>query len=289
MSLLQLYGSLQLGLIQSFVVLGVYLSFRTLQFSDLTIDGTFPLGAAVVSVLIINGINPIWATIMAIIMGGIFGWITSFLATSLKIFSLLSGILTMSALYSINLRIMGQKANISLLGEKTIFTMGSFNDVAILILLVVTISFLIFIFLKSELGLAVRTVGHNPLMAKAHGVNIKKAISIGLILSNASVALSGALYAQMFGFADITLGIGTIIFALASLILGEAIIPQKKIFYCIISCILGPILYRILISFALNLDQFGLHASDLNIITAILVIVAMILSQKQKQKHKGIL
>jgi putative ABC transport system permease protein len=285
MNIIQLQGALELGLIYGLVSIGVYLSFRVLQFPDLTVDGSFPLGAAVCAALVTRGVNPLWAIVLAGCAGAVFGWITAFLSTYLKMLNLLAGILTMSALYSINLRVMGNKPNLSLLGEQTVFSFiehwGHWvppNWPVVLVVIavgVVLVASITVWFLGSQIGLAIRATGCNSKMARSQGVNDSAAIQVGLSISNACVALSGALFSQVFGFADVTLGVGTIIIGLASLIIGEALLPTRTVTQSVIACVVGAMIYRLLIAFALNLGEIGLQASDLNLITALLVVLAM--------------
>ncbi|MBY0281990.1 MAG: ABC transporter permease [Alphaproteobacteria bacterium] len=283
MNWIQFTGSVELGLIYSLVALGVYLSFRTLQFPDLTVDGSFPLGAAVCASLITLGVHPGLATFAAILAGAFSGLVTAWLSTHLKMLNLLAGILTMTALYSLNLRIMG-RPNIALLGEKTILTEWFSGTTAFvsshfapLMLATIVFGALLYCFLNTRLGLAVRATGSNPRMGRAQGINDHKMIWLGLSVSNALVALAGALFAQVHGFADVTMGVGTIIIGLAAVIIGEAILPTTTILKALLACVVGAILYRLVIASALNVGDFGLQASDLNLVTAVLVACAMLL------------
>lgn len=282
MNMIQFQGALELGLIYGLVAMGVYLSFRVLQFPDLTVDGSFPLGAAVCAALVCRGVNPFLAIFLASGAGAVFGWVTAVLSTYLKIFNLLAGILTMSALYSFNLRVMGNKPNLSLLGEQTVLSwVGHWMPSqwpVVLILITVSVALVaaaMIEFLGSQIGLAMRATGCNPRMARSQGVNDHSAIRVGLAISNACVALSGALFSQVFGFADVSLGVGTIIIGLASVIIGEAILPTRTVAQAIMACVAGAIFYRLLIACALNLGDMGLQASDLNLITSLLVVLAM--------------
>lgn len=284
MNWIQFTGAVELGLIYSLVALGVYLSFRTLQFPDLTVDGSFPLGAAVCASLITMGMHPGFATLVAILAGALSGWGTAWLSTHLRMLNLLAGILTMTALYSINLRIMG-RPNIALLGEKTILTEWFPNVPHFVPLFLATLIFgaALYCFLNTRLGLAVRATGSNSRMGRAQGINDTKMIWLGLSVSNALVALAGALFAQVHGFADVTMGVGTIIIGLAAVIIGEALLPIRTIFQALLACVLGAILYRLVIAEALNVGDFGLQASDLNLVTAILVASAMFLPSLKRR------
>lgn len=276
MNIIQFTGAVEMGLIYSLVAIGVYLSFRTLQFPDLTVDGSFTLGAAVAAALITSGVHPGFATLAAIFAGAVSGMITAWLSTHLKMLNLLAGILTMTALYSINLRIMG-RPNIALLGEKTLLTEWFGSSVPYIPLFVIVLVFtaIIYGFLGTRLGLALRAIGSNPKMGRAQGIDDKKMICLGLSVSNSLVALAGALFAQMNGFADVSLGVGTIITGLAAVIIGEALLPARTVLQAIFACIIGAIFYRLIISLALNIG--GLQASDLNLVTATLVALAMLL------------
>lgn len=277
MNTIQFLGAIELGLIYSLVAMGVYLSFRTLQFPDLTVDGSFPLGAAVCATLIVHGVNPYMATLAALLSGVAAGVITAALSTRLKMLNLLAGILVMTALYSVNLRIM-DKPNISLLGEATIFTgTEQVPGYVPLLVIILIMTLLVWRFLSSRLGLALRSTGSNARMARAQGINDKTMIKLGLGLSNGLVALAGALFAQMHGFADVTMGVGTIIIGLASVIIGESFLPIRTVFQALVACIAGTLLYRLAIAMAFNVNSLGLKASDLNLITALLVVAVMLI------------
>lgn len=280
MTFIQLTGAFELGLVYSLVALGVYLSFRVLQFPDMTVDGTFPLGASVCAALMIYGVSPIMATLVATLAGGIIGLVTSFLSTRLKMLNLLAGILSMTALYSINLRVMG-RPNISLLGEETLFSYVTFQKGGSalwpLFFLLLLCSYALYLFLNTEVGLAIRATGSNSRMARANGINDHRMIGAGLGLSNAFVAFAGSLYAQVYGFADVTMGVGKIVEGLAAIVIGEAIFPTKKISHAIVACMAGALVYRFVIALSLNMSGSLLQASDLNFITAVLVGVAMLL------------
>lgn len=289
MNYIQLFGAVEMGLIYSLVAIGVYLSFRTLDFPDLTVDGSFPLGAAVCAAMITGGYSPMYATLCAILAGCLAGLVTAWLSTHLKMLNLLAGILTMMALYSINIRIMG-KPNVALLGDATIFTqfnncLSCFGDTRFLVIfgMIVLVFLGIYWFLNTRCGLAMRSVGNNPRMGRAQGIDDKKMIWLGLSISNALVAFAGALFCQAHGFSDVNMGIGTIIIGLASVIIGEAILPTRKIIQCLVACIAGAIIYRIVISAALNVGDFGLLASDLNLLTALLVAGAMLLPSLKRR------
>lgn len=277
------YGALETGFVYALVAFSIFISFRVLDFPDLTVDGSFPLGAAVAAVLIMEGYHPWGATLAAIVAGMIAGAITALLNVKLKILNLLASILTMTALYSINLRVMG-KPNVALLGEDTILTpweaygLDYFIVPVILFAVVVACVFiLLWAFMKSETGLAMRATGANPSMARAQGIATNTMIILGISLANGLVGLAGALFAQSQGSADVTMGVGVIVIGLASLIGGEAIITPKTVLKALIGCVVGAIIYRLAIALALNADFIGLKTQDLNIITATLVTLAIVL------------
>lgn len=277
------YGAIETGLIYGLVAFGIYISFRVLDFPDLTVDGSFPLGAAVAAILIINGWNPWLATGAAVLAGMAAGAVTAILNVKLKILNLLASILTMIALYSVNLRVMG-RPNVALLTEETVLTpwydLGlAYHQVPVLLFtLVIIVSFIaLWRFMKSETGLAMRATGANDRMARAQGIATGAMIILGVAISNGLVGLAGALFAQSQGAADVTMGVGVIVIGLASLIGGEAIITPSTVFRALLACVFGAIIYRLAIAFALNADVLGLQAQDLNLITAVLVTLAIVL------------
>jgi putative ABC transport system permease protein len=291
MNTIQIIGAIELGLIYGFVAMGVYLSLRILDFPDLSVDGTFPLGAATCAALIVAGVHPLIATIAAMILGGLAGLITAWLSTHLKFMNLLSGILVMTALYSINLRVMG-RPNIPLLGENTLFEefflclkgpLGLFWRIFPILIFIGLLAYALNCFLKTNTGLALRATGNNARMARAQGINDKAMVSLGLCLANSFVALGGAIFAQVSGYADISMGVGTIIIGLAAVIIGEAVLPIRKISHAILACIASAILYRFVIATALNIGGSLLQASDLNLVTAVLVGIAMLLPDLKRQ------
>ena len=283
MSQIAFLGALELGLIYGLVALGVFLSFRVLSFPDLTVDGSFPLGAAVAASAIVAGLDPYLGTLLAMVAGALAGLVTAVLNVRFHILHLLASILTMIALFSINLRIMG-RPNIALLTEQTVLTplvpLGLWMPVLKVLVIgaVALVAALLLIrFLASDYGLAMRATGANPRMAQAQGVRTGPTILVGMALSNALVALAGALFAQTAGFADISIGTGTIVVGLAAVIVGETILPSRHIGLVVLACLLGSILYRLAVALALNSDVLGLTASDLNLVTAVLVGLALIL------------
>lgn len=289
MSLFSLLGALEIGLIFSLVALGVLISFRILNFPDLTVDGSFPLGGAVAATLIAAGQDPFVATLAAIVAGAMAGFVTGWLNVRLKIMDLLASILMMIALYSVNLRIMG-RPNVPLITEPTIFTilqpewMPDYVLRPVLLLVVVVVAKLALDwFFSSQLGLAMRATGANPRMARSQGVPTGRATLAGMALSNALVALAGALFAQTQGGSDISMGIGTIVIGLAAVIIGETIIPARRLVYVTLAVVIGAILYRFFIALALNSEFIGLKAQDLNLVTAALVTLALVLPATRKK------
>ncbi|NKQ18910.1 ABC transporter permease [Brevibacillus laterosporus] len=285
-------GAFEQGLLFAVMVLGVFLTFRILNFPDLTVDGSFAMGGAIAATVIIDGMNPFLATLLAMLGGALAGIFTGILTTKGKINGLLAGILTMIALYSINLRIMGKKSNLPLLREETLYTKAqavSIFDFHIYgVSLASTIVFLIMVlilkvvmdwFLHTDLGLDIRATGDNDRMIRSFGANTDTTTIIGLALSNALVAASGALVAQHQGFADVGMGIGMIVIGLASVIIGEVLFGTKSMMRLTLAVILGSIVYRLVIAFAL---RAGFLASDMKLITAIIVIVALVLPNLMK-------
>ena len=267
------------GLLWAIMALGVFLTFRVLDIADLSVEGTFPLGAAVAATLIDAG-HSVWlAMLLAMIAGALGGTVTALLTTKLKIPALLSGILTMIGLYSVNLMVMG-KANVPLLRADTVFTfttdlLGVSPTIATLIVGVVSTTLVVLVmywFFGTVLGTAIRATGCNAQMARAQGVNTDVMIILGLLISNALVAFSGALVAQSNGFADVGMGTGTIVIGLASVIIGEVLFGTRSFKNWLISVVLGSIVYRIVIAVVLEL---GMPPNDLKLFTAVLVGIAL--------------
>jgi len=289
MSLIASLGAIEIGLIFGLVALGVFLSFRIINFPDLTVDGSFPLGGAVAATLIVAGWNPFAATAVAMVAGGLAGYLTAWLNVRLRIMQLLASILVMIALYSVNLRVMG-KPNVALINDATVFSLVEFGGLPdywlkplVLLVVVIAAKVLIDLFFASEVGLAMRATGSNPRMARAQGISTDRLTVWGLALSNALVALAGALFVQSQGGADISMGIGTIVIGLAAVIIGETILPARSLIVTTLACILGAVLYRFFIALALNSDFIGLKAQDLNLVTAVLVGLALLVpSYKRK-------
>ncbi len=284
MSTIALLGALELGFLYGIVAVGVYLSFRIFNFPDLTVDGSFPLGAAVAGVVLASGWGGgagAWMSLpLALGAGGAAGLTTAWLNQRFGILHLLASILTMMALYSINLRIMG-RPNIGLLSKKTIVdTFPAVPSIYQGVLVLSVFALIVFVavsyFLSTQQGLAFRATGSNPRMAQAMGVSPRRCTYWGLALSNGLVALAGALFVHVNRFADVTLGFGVIILGLAAVISGESLLRPRRVVVAVLACFLGAILYRLVIAWALHSDFLGFRASDLNFLTAFLVAVALI-------------
>ena len=282
MSWYALWGALEIGLIYGLVALGVLISFRILRFPDLTVDGSFPLGAAVAATLIVAGWDPFSATLVATLAGGLAGAVTGWLNVRLRIMDLLAGILMMIALYSINLRVMG-RPNVPLITEPTVFSLFTGEAMPdhvlrpLLVLVVVAaVKFALDWYLATQAGLALRATGSNPRMARAQGVATGAMVLAGLALSNALCALGGALFAQSQGVSDISMGIGTIVIGLAAVIVGESLFSSRRLVIMTAAAVLGAVLYRVFVALALNADFIGLQAQDLNLITAVLVTAFLV-------------
>ncbi len=291
-----LIGALTIGFILSLLALGVYISFRIFDFPDITVDGSITLGAAVAAALIVAGWSPLAATGMGFVAGLLAGAATGILAMKFQINRLLSGILTMTALYSINLRIMG-RSNIPLLDHKTVVSLAenagqkafgtanvqflgwelSVRDLSLALLvplLIVVVSVVLFFFFRTNLGTAMRATGDNAQMIRALGADDRRMTILGLALSNGLVALSGAVLAQYQGFADVQMGIGMVVWGLASVIIGEALVGTRQLGFAITGAVMGSVLFRLLVAVAL---RWGLNPNDLKLITAAFVFVALIL------------
>lgn len=273
------------GLLWALLGLGLYLTFRILNFADMTVEGTFPLGAATAVTAITHGVSPLMATFLAFGAGVLAGVITGLLYTKGKIPSLLAGILVMTAAYSINLRIMG-KSNISLLGKATLFNNQFlqslpqyFDSVLIGIMVIIIVTVILIFGLDTEWGQAFIATGDNTQMAKALGIHTDNMIIMGLAISNGLVGVCGALVAQSNGYADINMGIGTIVIALASIIIGEVVFGELTLNQRLAAVTLGSIIYRLLL---LAVLQLGFNANDLNLLSSLVLAACMMLPQLEK-------
>ncbi|HAV18315.1 ABC transporter permease [Sharpea azabuensis] len=285
MNLTVILGALELGAIFSILSLGLYISFKVLDIPDLTVDGSFTTGCAVSAIVTVAS-SPALGLLLAFVAGALAGLVTGLLITKLKINAILAGILTQTALYSINLRIMDGKPNISLLDSKTIFTninqITSYGTLILLFIFVIVIVLLLNYFLKTQLGLALRACGDNEDMVRASSIDTDKMKLIGLSLANGLVGLSGALYTQQQTYSDITAGIGMMVIGLASIIIGTTFIKNEKVLVSLIATVVGAIFYRFVLTFAL---QVGITSGDLKLLSAVIVVIA-ISSTKLKLRGK---
>ena len=294
--MLLLIGAFTIGLILSLLALGVFISFRIFDFPDITADGSITLGAAVTAVLILAGVHPLAALAAAFAAGVAAGTTTGVLHTRFKINGLLSGILVMTALYSVNLHIMG-KSNVPLLSERTLVTIAesaalralgtstvqvlgwdvSARDAAVLALafaVAVAVSVALYLFFRTNIGTAMQAAGDNAQMIRALGVNVDNMIVLGLALSNGLIAFSGGLLAQYQGFADVQMGIGMVVWGLASIIIGEALVGVRALGFLITGAVMGSVLFRLIVALAL---RGGLDPNDLKLVTAGFVFLALVL------------
>jgi putative ABC transport system permease protein len=294
--MLLLISAFTIGLILSLLAFGVFVSFRIFSFPDITTEGSLTLGGAVTAVLIVAGVSPVAATAASFAAGALAGATTGVLHTRFRINGLLAGILVMTALYSINLHIMG-KSNLPLLSERTFATMAeaagmrvigatSFtlagwevttrdaSVVVVALVIAATVGSLLYVFLRTNLGTAMQAAGDNPQMIRALGVNVDAMLVLGLALANGLVATAGGLLTQYQGFADVQMGIGMVVWGLASLIIGEALVGVRDRGYLIIGAVMGSVLFRLIVALAL---RGGLNPNDLKIVTAVFVFVALVL------------
>jgi len=292
-----LIGAWTIGLVLSLLALGVFISFRIFRFPDITADGSITLGASVAAVLLVGGMNPLLATTLAFVCGFLAGSVTGILHTKFQINKLLSGILVMTALYSVNLHVMG-KSNVPLLSETTLATMAASSgsalfggvesldvwgwevgthDASVLaaaLLAAAVTGAILYIFLQTNIGTAMRGTGDNDQMVRALGISDGNMTILGLALSNGLIAVSGALLAQYQGFADVQMGIGMVVWGLASVIIGEALVGSNLLGLTITGAVMGSVLFRLMVAIAL---RWGLNPNDLKLITAVFVFIALIL------------
>ena len=259
------------GLLFSIVSMGVYITYKILDFPDLSVDGTYPLGAAITAILLINGVNPWLAIIISAVGGAIAGGITAFLHVKLKISNLMSGILVMIALYSVNLRVMG-KSNTPLFSTKTIFKNTNLKSIFIIIIMVVICKIIIDTFLKTKRGFLLIAVGDNEQVVSSLGINKNGVKVLGLMISNGLVGMAGAIQAQKYGYADVTMGQGIVVMGLATVVIGITIFCKLSLLKCTTLSILGAIIYKVAIAIALKVN---FNPNDLKLITAIIVIIAL--------------
>jgi putative tryptophan/tyrosine transport system permease protein len=301
-----LIGSFTIGLILSLLALGVFISFRVFHIADVTAEGSITLGASIAATSLVSGVNPVVATAAGFLGGMIAGATTGILHTKFKIHSLLSGILVMTALYSINLHVMG-KSNVPLVSERTLSTYAetlgqrlgrgastinvlgwnvTLHDASVLTLMLlisILVGSLLYIFFRTNLGTAMRATGDNDQMIRALGVSVSNMIILGLAVSNGLIALSGALLAQYQGFADVQMGIGMVVWGLASVIIGETLVGTGSFGLAVTGAVMGSVLFRLLVAIAL---RWGLNPNDLKLITAIFVFLSLVLPGFLKQTKK---
>jgi len=301
-----LIGAFTLGLILALLALGVYVSFRIFNVPDMTAEGSVTLGASVAAALMVQGHNAILATAVACVAGGLAGAVTGLLSTKCRINPLLSGILVMTGLYSVNLHVMG-RSNLPLLGVDTLATstenlgvrflgsadfdiagwVVSIRDASILIgvfTFIVIVCLMLYFFFRTELGTAMRATGDNPAMICALGVSVDIATIFGLVMSNAMIALCGALLAQYQGFADVQMGIGMVVLGIASVIIGEALVGSRAVGLLITGTVMGSVLFRLLVAVAL---RWGLSPNDLKLITAVFVFAALVMPDLGRRYKAG--
>lgn len=272
-------GSLEQGLIFAPMVLGVYITYQILDFPDLSVDGTFPLGAAVAAVLILQGVDPALSCLVALVCGAVAGAVTGMLHVFLQVTNLLSGILVMTALYSVNLRIMG-KANLPLLQTQTIFT-GIIPPVVVALLVVVVVKIILDLYMQTYAGLSLRAVGANPQLVSSLGQHTGLVKIIGLSIANGLTALSGALMCQYQRFADISMGSGTVVVGLASVILGRTLLGRVRFIQGSTAVIFGSILYKASVALAL---KAGLAATDMKLMSAVFFVIILVLNNPAWRK-----
>jgi putative ABC transport system permease protein len=301
-----LIGSITIGLVLALLALGIFISFRIFDFPDITAEGSFTFGAAITASLIVAGTNPVLATVLAFAGGLLAGSATGLIHTRFKINPLLSGILVMTALYSVNLHVMG-KSNVPLLSQNTLFTwfekvsnkVSGTDAIVNLIgwdvpakdlwtlffclMIIVAFSLLLLWFFRTNIGTAMRATGDNDQMIRALGVNTKVMIIVGVALSNGFIALSGSMLAQFQGFADVQMGIGMMVWGLASVIIGEALISENSLGLVIAGAVIGAVLFRLLVAIAL---RWGMNPNDLKLITAAFVFLALVLPGFMKRTKK---
>lgn len=288
-----LISSVSQGLLWSILAIGIYLSFRILDIPDMTVEGAYPLGAAVTATLIVNGWSPLTATIAGFLAGVVAGFVTGFLQTAMHIPGSLVGILTMTALYSINLRVMG-KSNQALLDQETLFTqleaLGSPRNARTFVLGLIAIIIVIMLlvtFKYTELGLNLRATGDNPEMAAANGIHVDRMKCLGLMLSSGLVSLSGAMLGQSNGFTDVGMGTGSIVIGLAAVFIAEVLFRNLTFGQRLLTIVLGAIIYRIAIDLVMRQELLPIRAGDIKLLSAILLAIIVWLphlTTRRKQK-----
>jgi putative ABC transport system permease protein len=281
LSIEEIITATEVGLVYGILALGIYITFQIINFPDLTCDGSFITGAAISSVTIKAGCSPFAALIFATAAGGLAGFCTGILNVRMKIEELMSGIIVAFMLYSVNLRIMGSSPNITLSDAVTVFSSG--NPLLVIFVIVILIVVFFAFLLNTDFGLGLRSVGQNRQFALISGVNVDAMIIFGLVVSNALIGLSGAIFTQYQGFCDVSQGVGCLVVGLASVVIGENLLRNSGLKYgkslyfplCAVFCVVGSVIYRIFIAFAVNSDIFGFKTQDVNFITGLLIIFIM--------------
>ena len=288
MSLILWLGAVTQGLGYAFLAWGIYISLRVLNFADITVDGSFTLGGAVAATLIVRGVHPVPAVMAAILAAALAGAVTGFIHTRFGINDLLAGILTMTALYSVNLHVMG-RSNVSLLRERTLITLLKETGLPLsedwlvfgfFLLLAIVCKLGLDWFLRTDFGMAMRATGDNPLMITAQGVDTRRMKVMGLALANGLVGLAGALIAQYQGFADVGMGIGSLVAGIAAVIIGETLTGRRSLPWIVAGVAIGSAVFRLLIALAL---QVGLNPIDLKLVTAVFVFIALALPRLKRK------
>ncbi|MDR1333568.1 MAG: hypothetical protein LBJ69_04165 [Holosporales bacterium] len=279
----ELLTSVEVGMILGVVAIGVFTTFKTINFADMTCDGSFVLGAAVTAVLIRGGLNPYLAILVSMLAGGMAGALTGILNIRYKIADLLSGIIVAYMLYSVNLMIMSNSPSITFMDRSTIFSSSSMPAIVVVTLLVASVTCMMF----SSFGLKLRAVGYNRQFATTHGIDVDRMTLLGLALSNAMIAAGGSIFSQFQGFCDVSGGFGMLVMGLASIIVGTNILPFKREPLLILSCIVGSIMYRIFINVALHSDACGIKTQNLNLVTGIIMIIIMMMKGGVRRNAKA--
>ncbi|MCK1189707.1 ABC transporter permease [Streptococcus uberis] len=284
-------SSISQGLLWSVMAIGVYLTFRILDIADLTAEGSYPLGAAICASSIVSGMNPLLATLLAFLGGLLAGLMSGFIHTKLKIPALLTGIISLTALYSINLKVLG-KANVALLGQKTLvsqlYDMGFTKTASVMIvggIFVGLVIILLTLLMKTQIGLALRSTGDNIPMSEANGIQTDHMKLLGYMLSNGLIALCGALLCQNNGYADLNAGVGTIVIGLASIIIAEVVIRNLSIGWRLLSVVLGSVIYRLIILAILSIP--GMDADLVKLFSAMLLAAVLYLPEWQAKLKLG--
>ncbi|MDR1365361.1 MAG: hypothetical protein LBJ42_02115 [Holosporales bacterium] len=276
----ELLTSIEIGLILGVVAIGIFVTFKTINFADMTCDGSFVLGAVVTAVTIKNGVNPYIAILTSMVAGGVAGCVTGILNIKCKITDLLSGIIVAYMLYSVNLMIMGNSPNLTFLDNQTVFSDSRIYAAIVVVFLVAAVTWVMF----SNTGLKLRAVGYNKQFATTSGINVNVITTLGLAISNAMIAAGGSLFSQYQGFCDISEGFGMLVTGLASIVIGTKTLAFRSEPLLIASCVVGSVLYRIFVNIALHSDALGIKTQNLNLITGLIAIAVMTMKGGVKTK-----